>query len=167
MRCEMTKNIPMLLLILVGAAGLAFFSAVPVSHSQPEPEGYAGANACAMCHSELTAGWKTTRHARAFDTLKKKSQEKLPACVKCHVVGFEKPGGYVDQELTPELAGVQCESCHGPAAAHAANPANKKGLIDPGEKTCRECHTPGQDPKFDYAGKKRFVHGESGKGGVK
>jgi len=161
------QKVTVLSLLLAAAAGFVFFSAVPVGHSQPPQEGYAGAAACAMCHGELAAGWKTTRHARAFETLKKKSQEKLPACVKCHVVGFEKPGGYVDQELTPELAGVQCESCHGPAAAHAANPANKKSLIDPGEKTCRACHTPGQDPKFDYAGKKHSVHGASEKGGGK
>lgn len=153
-----------LFLLLVFAVGFTLFGTVPVSHSQPAPEGYAGAETCAGCHNDLTKGWKTTRHAKAFETLKKKSQEKLPACVKCHVTGFEKAGGYVDQELTPELAGVQCESCHGPAAAHAANPGNKKNLIpNPGETSCRECHTKGQDPKFDYTNKKRLVHGESQK----
>ena len=139
---------------------------VSVGHAQPVQEGYAGAEACAGCHGNLVKGWKTTRHATALETLKKKTQEKLPACVKCHVTGYEKTGGYVDQELTPELAGVQCEVCHGPAAAHASNPGNRTNLIaNPSEASCRECHTKGQDPKFDYTNKKRLVHGESQKGG--
>jgi cytochrome c553 len=137
-----------------------------LSQSAPPEGGYAGAEKCAMCHSAIAKGWKTTRHAKALETLKKKSQDNLPACVKCHVTGFEKDGGFVDREMTPELTGVQCESCHGPASIHAANPMNRKSLtVHPGETVCRECHTTGQDPKFDYASKKKLVHGEDPKGG--
>jgi len=134
----MMKN-RVIFFLLVFAVGFALFGTAPVGHSQPVPEGvYAGVQTCAG------------------------SQDTLPGCVKCHVTGFEKDGGYVDQELTPALAGVQCEACHGPAANHAANPMNKKNLIArPGETICRECHTKGQDPKFDYANKKGLVHGEN------
>ena len=152
-------------ILLVTAGALLLFTNVQDSHSQTAKEGYAGAEKCALCHGDLMKGWKTTRHAKAFETLKKKSQETLPSCVKCHVTGFEKDGGFVDQELTPELAGIQCEACHGPALVHAANPGNKKNLIrNPGETSCRECHTKGQDPKFDYSTKKKLVHGNSQKG---
>jgi hypothetical protein len=156
-----------LFIVAIVAVCFALFGNMPVSHAQPAEEGgYAGVKVCANCHGDLAKGWQTTRHAKALETLKKKSQDKLPGCVKCHVTGFEKDGGYVDQELTPELADVQCEACHGPAATHAANPMNKKNLIAcPGETVCRECHTTGQDPKFDYASKKRFLHGEDQKGG--
>jgi hypothetical protein len=145
---------------------LVLFGNAPKSHSQPAPEEYAGAETCASCHEKMVKGWKTTLHSKAFETLKKKSQEKLPACQKCHVTGFDKPGGFVDLELTPELAGVQCESCHGAAASHAAKPENRKNLIaKPSEAACRECHTKGQDPNFDYVAKKKLVHGENIKGG--
>ncbi|MDD5168099.1 MAG: cytochrome c family protein [Syntrophales bacterium] len=156
------RNYGILFLLVFFAAGFALPAPVLAGAPETVREGYAGAGACAGCHSDLVKGWKTTRHAGALETLKKKSQEGLPACVKCHVTGFEKAGGYVDQELTPELSGVQCESCHGPAAAHAANPGNRKDLVaHPGEASCRECHTKGQDPKFDYRTKKKFVHGAS------
>ncbi|QEM69482.1 cytochrome C554 [Geobacter sp. FeAm09] len=135
-------------------------------YSQPAADEYAGVETCAGCHEELVAGWKTTRHAKAFATLQKKHQETLGHCLKCHVTGFEKEGGFMDGELTPHLAGVQCEVCHGAAAAHAANPDSKKGLVArPGEDTCRECHTKGQDPKFDFHNKKLLVHGAAKKGG--
>ena len=139
---------------------------VPDSYSEQPRVSFAGSDTCAGCHEDLVKGWKTTRHSKAFETLKKKSQEGLPACQKCHVTGFEKDGGFIDQELTPELAGVQCEVCHGAAAAHAANPENKKNLTPkPAEALCRECHTQGQDPKFDYQSKIKFVHGKKQKGG--
>jgi cytochrome c553 len=154
-----------LFLLLFAAGSFVLFSNVQDSYSQTPKEGYAGAEKCALCHGDLVKSWKTTRHAKALESLKKKSQETLPVCVKCHVTGFEKDGGFVDQELTPELAGVQCEACHGPAAVHASDPMNKKNLIaNPAEKTCRSCHTVGQDPKFDFSAKRKLVHGDSQKG---
>jgi predicted CXXCH cytochrome family protein len=156
----------LLLFVFIGILFVVSTRHTPDSHAQQPQENFVGAETCSGCHEDLYKGWKSTRHAKAFETLKKKSQETLPACQKCHVTGFEKTGGYVDQELTPDLAGVQCESCHGPAASHAANPENKKGLVaKPAESLCRECHTKGQDPKFDYQSKIRLVHGISQKGG--
>ncbi|KAB0668846.1 cytochrome C554 [Oryzomonas sagensis] len=150
----------------LAVALLVSFGNVPLGYSQPAADEYAGAETCAGCHEDLVKGWKTTRHAKAFVTLQKKHQETLSHCLKCHVTGFEKEGGFMDGELTPQFTGVQCEVCHGAAAAHAANPDNKKGLIvSPGESTCRECHTKGQDPKFDFQNKKLLVHGAVKKGG--
>jgi len=162
----MRKNKIIFIVPLVTVCFALMCLAVGKTQAAEEAGGYAGADKCAMCHSDLSHGWKMTHHAKAFDTLKKKHQETLPGCVKCHVTGFEKDGGYVDQELTPELAGVQCEACHGPSAGHVAYPMNKKNRIASlNETVCRACHTAGQDPKFDYANKKRFLHGEDQKGG--
>ena len=120
---------------------------------------YLGYKGCLPCHEEITSAWEKTRHAGAFESLKKTSQEGLPGCLPCHVTGYEKPGGYVDFEITPELTGVQCEECHGPAKSHAANPGEKGSIIArPDEKKCRVCHTPGQDPNFNYDKKSRLVH---------
>ena len=49
----------------------------------------------------------------------------------------------------PELAGVQCESCHGPAQAHLADPSAP--YAKPPEDVCILCHTQEQDPHFDRA----------------
>lgn len=127
-------------------------------HSE-EPGTYIGATQCATCHDSIHSGWQKTRHAKAIESLKKTGQENLPDCVKCHVTGYELDGGFIDYELTPEMAGVQCEACHGPGKGHAADPMEKKLVKEAGEDLCRKCHTKGQDPGFDYKEKAKLVHG--------
>jgi len=123
---------------------------------------YVGYTACEQCHPKQVKGWKTTRHGNAFADLKTQGAEKqtIPGCFRCHVVGYGQDGGYLDQGLTPELADVQCEACHGPGRAHVEG-GGKPSLIvgKPGEDACRVCHTKGQDAHFDYATKSRGLHG--------
>jgi len=118
---------------------------------------YAGWKACSSCHEDVTAKWERSGHASAFDSLKKSAQETLPACTGCHATGYGH-GGFVDSELTPNLAAVQCEACHGPGARHVASPGKQTIIGAPGVETCRQCHTPGQDPGFDYTQKAAVVH---------
>ena len=139
-----------LLLLLMTAAG---------TYSAPSAT-YVGWKQCAPCHSDVADSWQNTPHAKAIDSLKKSKQEGLPACVKCHVTGYEKDGGFIDNEVTPEMAGVQCEVCHGQGSEHAANPMPTNIVKESGAVLCRECHTEGQDPKFDYASKVKTVHGK-------
>jgi hypothetical protein len=123
---------------------------------------YVSGTACMECHAEIVEGWKTTPHARAFETLKNQGEEKLknPGCVKCHVVGFDKDGGFIDMDLTPELKGVQCECCHGPGRRHAESQDPADIVGKPGEAVCRACHTEGQDKNFDFGKKSLFIHGK-------
>jgi predicted CXXCH cytochrome family protein len=123
---------------------------------------YLGVTACVECHEDVVAGWKTTPHAHAFETLKEQGEEKQSAqgCVKCHVVAFEKDGGFIDMALTPELKDVQCEACHGPGRKHAESEEPEGILLEkPDAALCRTCHTEGQDKNFDYDTKKMWVHG--------
>ena len=125
------------------------------------PPSYVGGSQCETCHGDIAKTWQGSRHAHAMDSLKKSKQENLPACVKCHVTGFEQDGGFIDAELTPEMAGVQCEECHGPGSAHVSNPAEKPvGAKAPGVDLCRKCHTVKQDPGFSYEKKSAEVHGK-------
>jgi hypothetical protein len=119
---------------------------------------YQGVKKCNECHDAVGARWAATRHGNAFESLKKSGQETLPKCIACHVTGYEKPGGFIDHELTPELAGVQCEECHGPGGKHVDAPGKENVVTRPGQETCRRCHTPGQDPQFDYTKKIRNIH---------
>ena len=48
------------------------------------------------------------------------------------VVAAEKAGlvsGHINDEKTPHLRHVGCESCHGPGSGHAADPKDKKLLL--------------------------------------
>ena len=123
-----------------------------------ESANYVGNEKCSLCHSDIHKSWHDTRHAKAIDSLKKSGQEGLAACVKCHVTGYEKDGGFLDYELTPEMAGVQCEACHGPGGKHISNPMGEKPVRTPGEALCRECHTQKQDPGFNYGEKSKLSH---------
>ena len=121
---------------------------------------YKGWQACKECHTEISDGWSKTRHARAFESLVGSNQKDLPECVKCHVVGYGESGGFLDPDLTTELSGVQCESCHGPGAKHLEMPEDPDFIVRaPGKDLCRTCHTAGQDPNFDYQKKIVSVHG--------
>ena len=138
----------------------SLFCFMPASGIAPAAESqgdYAGVETCKGCHGKITQGWQKTSHAKAIESLKKTNQQNLPGCVRCHVTGYEEPSGFIDFDLTPELANVQCEACHGPRKDHAANPSKAGSPVT--EDKCRKCHTPGQDSHFDYKQKVRFVHG--------
>ncbi len=103
------------------------FFAVGSSAMGAEHE-FVGSKNCRKCHIKETRSWAETKMAQAFEILKpgERAEAKQAAgldpqmdytkdaeCVACHVTGYGKPGGFVDIETTPDLAGVGCESCHG------------------------------------------------------
>jgi len=119
---------------------------------------YIGAKNCAKCHVEIAESWAKTPHAKAFEVLRKEGKDTTPGCVKCHSVAYGKDGGFIDMELTPELAGVQCESCHGPGLKHLDSQDPAHIIRNSKKEGCRTCHTPGQDASFDFAEKVKKVH---------
>lgn len=110
---------------------------------------YVGAETCAGCHAREYAIWQQTSHAHAMSTLEKKKQQFDNECVGCHVVGFEK-GGFQSLVTTPQLANVQCESCHGPARDHIQSPAKGFGAMET-PVGCVQCHTQPNSPDFEFA----------------
>lgn len=113
----------------------------------PSPGAYAGSTACSRCHAAAHQTWRGSAHSRALETLTRDHQDRDPECVQCHVVGLDRQGGFTSLLRTPDLAGVGCESCHGPAAAHAADP---KLALTPAARSCGSCHVPEHSPGFDY-----------------
>lgn len=121
------------------------------------PEGdplFTGALACASCHREAYAQWSSSAHARAIETLAEIGRDHNPECLACHTTGYGQPGGFYDRTASTGLAGVQCESCHGPGAAHVAWHRTPHGervvlsrAVDP--MACTVCHDETNDPDFD------------------
>jgi hypothetical protein len=129
--------------------------AAPVSEVR-----FAGVGGCAGCHLSIVEQWSKTPHAAAWKTLVRGEKKAQASCIPCHVTGHGEPGGFVDERETPHLVGVGCEACHGPAAAHLADPARPYGKT--GLASCTACHTAEMDPTFNYYQDRQLVmHGTS------
>ena len=99
---------------------------------------YVGAEKCKMCHKVQYSSWESTTHAKATDAAKASTDREYSAdCLKCHATNASE-----------ELAGVQCEACHGPGGDYKKmsimkdpETAKANGLIIPTQATCDGCHT--------------------------
>jgi len=109
---------------------------------------FAGTKTCGSCHQEALKVWNKSAHSHALETLEKDKHDRDPDCVSCHVVGLSSEVGFKNRTLTPDLADVGCESCHGPGKAHSEDPATKMGKV--GQASCLPCHKPENSPKFDF-----------------
>jgi len=122
--------------------------------SGPSPL-YAGAQVCLECHPSVHSAEVNTPHARAFidPQFVASGGQTNSSCLPCHTVGYGLPTGFTsstDFRSTNRLAGVQCESCHGPAANHAANEMDLtvRPRVDIAAQVCGGCHDGPHNPTF-------------------
>ncbi|MDC0935998.1 cytochrome c family protein [Pirellulales bacterium] len=87
-----------------------------IEATPPKGQHYVGKNTCAACHFDKYRTWKHEKHALAFEILPIKYRQD-PKCLICHTTGYGESTGYKDV-TTPQLAGITCESCHGPGSEH-------------------------------------------------
>ncbi len=121
-------------------------------------DGYSGEQRCAICHEQQHLHWSLTGHAAAFASLRRKGQTDNPACIGCHVTGYEQPGGYQLGRGPRQLENVQCESCHGPgyqscSAYTGQKPAAKNAAQ--WKELCLSCHTAKESLNFVFP--RRFM----------
>lgn len=109
---------------------------------------FVGAAVCQQCHDNIHQNWAGTQHAKALDTLAAIGQSTNAQCLPCHTVGFGEEGGYVDAATTSELAGVQCENCHGAALDHVRNVEDKtlRPVVSISADVCGKCHQGPEHP---------------------
>jgi peroxiredoxin len=112
-------------------------------------DGFAGAEACMICHEQPHSTWSLTQHAFAFDTLVEHGVDRDPECLPCHTVGWGEKGGYQLDAPAPvtHLEGVQCENCHGRGGPHQSKDFAAGGY----EKVCLGCHTEKHSLNFVFA----------------
>lgn len=128
-------------------ARLALLAVAGEDGDADEPrDHYVGAEVCARCHRAEYEQWRTTKHARAWETLVAGHADSRTDCVPCHVVGYRKPGGFRTAADAPRLADVQCENCHGMGTAHDAT----RAAAPLTEATCRQCHDATSSPAFSF-----------------
>lgn len=116
---------------LVTALVGVLFALVMPNVGVAQPTEYLGFRACMKCHDAQGDTWRTSAHAKAYESLKPntKAEAKVKAkldpvkdytkdenCIGCHVTGYGMPGGFA-REASPDdtklVIGVTCESCHG------------------------------------------------------
>lgn len=111
---------------------------------------YVLSETCGKCHVAEYETWKGSLHANAFAALETRRRVYDAACVGCHSLGFQKEG-FVNIKATPQYANVQCESCHGPGAAHIADPKAGGYKTPSKNESCLVCHDRENSPDFDFA----------------
>jgi peroxiredoxin len=118
---------------------------------------YVGSASCQGCHAAEHAHWAGTAHAGALGTLEREKKHGNADCQKCHTTGFGEKTGW--PAGGGALAGVGCESCHGPGGRHVPADAPKKGTILPLADKCESCvimqicgscHDDANDPGFEF-----------------
>ena len=111
---------------------------------------YEGAESCVECHAPILNTYIHTAHASAFtnEAFDETGGQTNTSCLACHTVGFNLPTGFSSMAKTPQLAGVQCENCHGPAARHEANPDNPafRPRAEIAAQVCGGCHDDAASP---------------------
>jgi peroxiredoxin len=127
----------------------------------PTSAAHVGSAVCASCHAPEHESWLAGPHARASKTLAAAGKDGERECQACHTTAFGKPGGFSPETAAsrPDLAGVGCESCHGPGGDHVAEGAPKLGtIVALGDKCdscvilqiCGSCHDEANDPGFEF-----------------
>lgn len=173
-------------------AGFVMLSAQFAITAEDE-HAYVGSNRCRKCHIKEYRSWSKTKMAQVFDLLKpgERAEAKQAAgldpskdytndeeCIRCHVVGYGKKGGYVDPQETKSHLGVGCEMCHGPGGTYIQDgymtmdnkEFKREDLVAVGfvgkvtAEVCTQCHNADspfldEDDAFDFEAKvKEGIH---------
>ncbi len=109
-------------LLVLGGAGLGLWPRAAEAEGSPDYSKVKGPDECAECHKKEVAAWKETHHFKTFTDLPrakeaKEISEKLglkrikteSVCLDCHFTSQAKG------DKPRPIAGITCESCHGPA----------------------------------------------------
>lgn len=99
---------------------------------------------CVNCHRPQVDHWLSTAHARAWATLVRVRSDQDPRCISCHTTPIPAA------PAAPGLTGVGCATCHGVDEEHQRDPTGIQVARQPAATVCLSCHTPEQDPHFDF-----------------
>lgn len=105
---------------------------------------FVGYATCLGCHNTMGdeaagTGWFSTNHSKAMQTNgtldpANAHAYRNQACYNCHALGWAPTSGvgFVDFEMTPQFANIQCESCHGGGNPSGMGTGHKPQPWDPG-----------------------------------
>lgn len=131
---------------------------------QPQDEKYlcAAPEKCMSCHASEFNHWKTTAHARSWQSVTDKKKTRDVKCISCHVSGFGRRDGFININLTKELALVSCTECHALESRHLKQPRQSKSQKIQAAQ-CQRCHDQENDAQFDFTTDLAIIKHPSGK----
>ncbi len=115
----------------------------------PEPYIIKDEKECMNCHEKEYNSWKKSTHAHSWQSLVKDKKTKSMVCISCHVSGFGRPDGFINENITHDLRNVTCVECHYTNASHLLK-KNKESVKRVEEKNCIRCHDKENDPEFNF-----------------
>jgi hypothetical protein len=125
----------------------------------PIPDRFEPAEACAKCHQAEFKAWSATRHAGAYEPIRKSGRADDPECILCHTMGFGRAGGFISIDKTPDLGRVTCQACHPVTSDHVEKKVKPEAEFRINSRLCMSCHGPVQSPDFDYfVAKPKILH---------
>lgn len=109
---------------------------------------------CRLCHRDFFVGRKQDVHDHAFAKVLESGNGESGQCLGCHTTGYGVQGGFKSPILTPQLANVQCEGCHGPGSEHIRRNAPGGFLAGTDQpeilkQMCLTCHNERWNRAFD------------------
>ena len=117
------------------------------SFSSEQMAKYVGTDTCKMCHWKQFRSWAKSKMAKTFQESLNAEQRQDPECISCHVTGYKKPGGFENYKATSQMAGVQCEACHGAGSLYYTDQIMRNkyaslqlGMLEQNERVCVTCH---------------------------
>jgi hypothetical protein len=133
---------------------------------------YIGSAECQKCHTSIYETWQASSHAKALQSLKKKSAQANDQCLKCHVTQWTQPEWYTRTwTFDGHSEEIGCESCHGPGKGHIllvntiTDPQsvqfwddvvkneptlNLNDISTDAKAKCIVCHDQANSPTFDF-----------------
>jgi Cytochrome c554 and c-prime len=110
---------------------------------------FVGSGGCSSCHADRYSDWLGTLHAGAWGNIATMPPATQKDCIVCHTVGFGQPTGFTSIDTTPHLAGVGCENCHGPGAAHKyGDHSLARPAVTIATEVCGGCHDGSHHPTY-------------------
>ena len=127
----------------------------------PDLPEYEPAEKCQKCHEAETKQWRTTRHANAYESIKRVKRNEDPECILCHTMAYGRENGFFTMEETPGLGRVTCQACHPVMSTHSEDKKKTEPPKPLTARACLSCHGLIQSPDFDFAAyKPRIAHGK-------
>jgi DmsE family decaheme c-type cytochrome len=115
-------------------------AAAPAVPPAPAQSGYAGSDTCLLCHSDMDATLKGTKHAQALDPRTPAAQQNCESCHgpgQAHVDDDEKGHILKFAKASPAESSGACLNCHS-NGAHAGWQGSRH---EERNLTCTTCHS--------------------------